>query len=205
VGRASLPAPQETCKQTFARRACTNESGENMRILASIALMTMALNTAAADSSTQDACRALIMDYAYYRDHPDVKAYGDLFTEDAELSILGDTRIGRSAIRERLAEVTGSTVHLMSTIRITEVSATEATGVSYVTVYTAPDGAGPHTVSGYAGIGEYHDVFRKTVDGWKIAKRTLVMRLRDASFQPPGPPSGQPTGEPAAVTTPSVR
>ncbi len=139
----------------------------------------------AAESSTYDACRDLIMDYAYYRDHKNPDAYAALFTEDAELSILGDVRKGRDAIRQRLAEVTGNTVHLMSTIRITQVSETEATGVSYVTVYAMPPGEDPHTVDGWAGIGEYHDTYHKTAEGWKIAKRSLAMRLRDSGFKPP--------------------
>ncbi len=135
--------------------------------------------------ATEDACRDLIMDYAWYRDHPDANAYAALFTEDAELSILGETFKGRDAISQRLTASSGSTVHLMSTIRITKVDEDTATGRSYVTVYTAPPGAGPHTVSGYAAIGEYHDDFRKSEAGWFIAKRVLVLRLRDANFKPP--------------------
>ena len=135
--------------------------------------------------TTEDACRQLVMDYAWYRDHPDADAYAALFTEDAELSILGETFKGREAITQRLTASTGSTAHLMSTVRINKVDDDTATGVSYVTVYTAPPGPGPHTVSGYAAIGEYHDDFRKTDAGWQIKKRVLVLRLRDANFKPP--------------------
>lgn len=138
--------------------------------------------------STYDSCRDLIMDYAYFRDHKNAEALAALFTDDAELSILGDVRKGREAIRQRLAEMSGNTVHLMSTIRISKLSESEATGVSYVTVYAMPPGDDPHTVDGWAGIGEYHDTFRKTADGWKIAKRTLALRLRDSGYKPPVPP-----------------
>ena len=134
---------------------------------------------------TIEACRQLVMDYAWYRDHPDAKAYAALFTEDAELSILGETFKGREAITQRLTASSGSTVHLMSTIRINKVDENTATGVSYVTVYTAPPGPGPHTVSGYAAIGEYHDDFRRTDTGWQIKQRVLVLRLRDSNFKPP--------------------
>ena len=146
-------------------------------------LLTILVSPAWADT-TADACRQLIMDYAWYRDHPDPDAYGALFTEDAELTILGETFKGRAAIRERLTTSAGSTVHLMSTVRITNVSETLATGLSYVTVYTAPPGPGPHDVSGYAAIGEYHDEFRKSSAGWQIARRLLVLRLRDSNFKP---------------------
>lgn len=152
--------------------------------LALLLLVTTLTQLAWADT-IEDACRNLIMDYAWYRDHPDANAYAALFTQDAELSILGETFKGRDAIRQRLTASSGSTVHLMSTIRINVVDDANATGLSYVTVYTAPVGAGPHTVSGYAAIGEYHDDFRKTQAGWQIAKRVLVLRLRDANFKPP--------------------
>ncbi len=156
--------------------------------LATCLLLTAFASLSFADT-TEEACRQLIMDYAWYRDHPDadtIEAYGALFTEDAELSILGETYKGRAAIRDRLTASTGSTVHLMSTMRITPVSEVAAVGTSYVTVYSAPPGAGSHEVSGYAAIGEYQDEFRKTSDGWKIAKRVLVMRLRDANYKPAG-------------------
>ncbi len=154
-----------------------------MRLALLLLLTTLAPLTWA--DTIDDACRHLIMDYAWYRDHPDANAYATLFTQDAELSILGETFKGRDAIRQRLTASSGSTVHLMSTIRINVVDDATATGLSYVTVYTAPAGAGPHSVSGYAAIGEYHDDFRKTEAGWQIAKRVLVMRLRDANFKPP--------------------
>lgn len=140
------------------------------------------------DSRSDDAytaCERLVLDYAWYRDHPDADRYAALFTEDAELSILGETYRGRPSIRQRLQSASGRTVHLMSGIRIDQDSATSARGTSYVTVYTTPAGDGPHDVKGFAAIGEYHDEFRKTAEGWQIARRTLVVRLRDASVPPP--------------------
>lgn len=140
---------------------------------------------AAAENSMEDACKALIMDYAIHRDHKNVDDYAALFTDDAKLSVLGDVRIGRAAIRERLAQASGTTVHLMSTIRITRKSADTASGISYATIYTAPPGDGPHAVPGFAGIGEYHDTFQLTADGWRISERVLVMKLTGPGFTPP--------------------
>jgi len=59
----------------------------------------------------------------------------------------------------------------MSSIHIVPVDADHATGVSYATIYSAP--AGATTVEGFAVIGEYHDEFRRTPDGWKIQTRVL--------------------------------
>ena len=51
----------------------------------------------------------------------------------------------------------------MSTIRIFPVDQNTATGVSYVTVYSAPPGV--NVVEGFAAVGEYHDEFVRTDAG----------------------------------------
>lgn len=119
------------------------------------------------------ACTDLVLDYAYYRDRPDPTGFANVFAENATLTVLGDTFKGREAIGKRLqGAVRGPQFrHLMSTIRIFPQDQLHATGVSYVTVYTAPHGA--TEVEGFAGIGEYHDEFVLTPVGWKIASRVF--------------------------------
>ena len=62
----------------------------------------------------------------------------------------------------------------MSTIHIVPVDSDHATGVSYATIYSAP--AGESSVSSFALMGEYHDEFVRTAEGWKISKRVLVQK-----------------------------
>ena len=122
------------------------------------------------------ACTDLVLDYAYYRDRPDAQRVADLFAEEAILTVLGQQFKGRDAIRARLQGAAQGPVfrHLMSTIRIFVESDRRATGVSYVTVYSAPSGDLPAPLSVPLGVGEYHDVFVSTDAGWKIERRSFV-------------------------------
>lgn len=131
------------------------------------------------------ACESLVLDYAYYRDREDLQLAAQgvaaVFTEDATLTVSGQSFTGRQAIHDRIADQTDPPLfaHLMSTIRIFPQSATKATGVSYATVYVAPRPAqGSALAEGFAAVGEYHDEFRLTEQGWRIAKRTFIARIR---------------------------
>ena len=141
-------------------------------------LVLLLVGCAPVKEDIEAACTDLVRDYAYHRDRLDAAEVANLFTEDAKMSVLGQEFDGRGAIERRMLDGKGGPVtrHLMSTIRIFPESADRATGVSYVTVYISPrrDGDGPLPVEGFGGIGEYHDVFERTSDGWKIAARTFV-------------------------------
>lgn len=118
-------------------------------------------------------CINLVTDYAYHRDRFDAAEFSNLFTEDASLSVGNQTWEGRSNIRARIEglDKSGSIRHLMSTIRIEPIDELHARGVSYATIYTAA--AGSNSTEGFAIIGEYHDRFVLTDDGWKISNREL--------------------------------
>jgi uncharacterized protein (TIGR02246 family) len=122
------------------------------------------------------ACSNLVTDYAYHRDQFNAKEFASLFTEDASLTVVNQTWVGREDIEQRIEGLkTGSTIrHEMSTIRIVPIDENNATGVSYATIYSAP--LGETSVSGFALMGEYHDEFVRTADGWKISKRVLVQK-----------------------------
>lgn len=118
-------------------------------------------------------CSNLVTDYAYHRDRFDAAAFSNLFTEDASLSVGNQTWVGRREIRARIEglDSTTSIRHLMSTIRIEPIDERHASGVSYATIYTSAPGS--NSVEGFAIIGEYHDDFVLTDDGWRIQKREL--------------------------------
>ncbi|MBL4573276.1 MAG: nuclear transport factor 2 family protein [Gammaproteobacteria bacterium] len=118
-------------------------------------------------------CINLVTDYAYHRDRFDATEFANLFTEDASLSVGSQTWEGRDNIRARIEglDKSGSIRHLMSTIRIEPIDELHASGVSYATIYTSA--AGSNSIEGFAIIGEYHDNFVLTDDGWKISKREL--------------------------------
>lgn len=140
-------------------------------------------NTAGPTDAYQ-ACEALVLDYAYYRDREDLQTAAEgvagLFTEDATLTVNGQSFQGRAAIFERIAGQSNAplTAHMMSTIRIFPESGQRATGVSYATVYVVPkQGDTPVTADGFTAVGEYHDEFVRTPAGWRIAKRNFITRI----------------------------
>ena len=118
-------------------------------------------------------CINLVTDYAFYRDRFDAEGFASLFTDDATLTVVGQTWNGRNDIRQRIKGMDNTTTirHLMSTIRIVPVDDNHATGVSYATIYSTP--AGSNAVEGFAIMGEYHDEFVRTPQGWKIQKLVL--------------------------------
>ena len=145
------------------------------------ALCFSASTTSFAAEDVYRACSNLVTDYAYHRDQFNATEFANLFTEDASLTVVNQTWVGRTDIRQRIEELkTGSTIrHEMSTIRIVPVDDYHATGVSYATIYAAA--AGETWVSGFVLMGEYHDEFVRTAEGWKISNRVLISKY---SLQP---------------------
>jgi len=128
----------------------------------------------------RDACSALVIDYAQYRDQFDAEAFANLFTEDGIL-IIGDSRWeGRDAIRARIEALDSRTTirHHMSSIRITQQDAFNATGVSYAVIYSSPASNSSNEISGPALIGDYIDRYVLTAEGWRISRRELVTTHR---------------------------
>jgi uncharacterized protein (TIGR02246 family) len=146
------------------------------RLMLITALCFSASTTSFAAEDVYRACSNLVTDYAYHRDQFNATEFADLFTEDASLTVVNQTWVGRTDIGQRIEELkTGSTIrHEMSTIRIVPVDDYHATGVSYATIYAAA--AGETSVSGFALMGEYHDEFVRTAQGWKISKRVLISK-----------------------------
>ncbi|MEM9622313.1 MAG: nuclear transport factor 2 family protein [Pseudomonadota bacterium] len=121
----------------------------------------------------------LVLNYAYYRDVLEADAVADLFTADATMTVLGQTYTGRAAIRQRIADARSNaeepvTRHLMSTQRFFQSAADRARGVSYVAVLGAPQQELPIRSERFLAVGEYHDEFVRTSQGWKIARREFV-------------------------------
>lgn len=142
------------------------------RLLLGALLSLMLTPTLYAEDVYRD-CINLVTDYAYHRDRYDAEAFSNLFTDDASLTVGGQTWEGRMEIRKRIEGLNSATTirHLMSTIRIVPVDELNATGVSYATIYSSPEGAA--AVEGFAIMGEYHDEFVRTEAGWRIQKRVL--------------------------------
>jgi hypothetical protein len=131
------------------------------------------------------ACERLAIDYSFYADSQQLEAWSNLFAEDAEMTLFGQTHKGRAAI---LGSLNGgnrgavATFHSNSNIRIDVVSQTEARGTVGVTLFAAPkkDGVAQVKEITPAVVGHYEDVYRKTAEGWRIAKRGFTMVISRA-------------------------
>jgi hypothetical protein len=133
----------------------------------------------------EHACARLAVDYSFYADSQQLEAWSKLFAEDAEMTMFGQTHKGRAAI---LASLNGgnagavATFHSNSNIRIDVVSPTEAKGTVGVTLFAAPrkDGVAQVKEITPAVVGHYVDEYRKTAEGWRIARRGFNMLISRA-------------------------
>jgi len=109
-------------------------------------------------------------------DDGDLSEYAQLFTEDGSWTgPAGDTRTGRADIiagaqQRRDDGIQGpgtNSFHLISNINI-EVDGDTATGKTYYHYYRNAD-ATPQLTT----MGVYRDEFRRTPEGWRMAKRVI--------------------------------
>jgi 3-phenylpropionate/cinnamic acid dioxygenase small subunit len=128
------------------------------------------------------ACERLCLDYAHYADTGQSDDWANLFAEDGQMRLFGKEHVGRAAIR---ASSSGggpnTTVHSLSNIRIEAISADEARGTNYVTVYSQ-DKAAPSSASLVPVlVGIYRDDYRRTAEGWRIARRAFQPLIKPVS------------------------
>ncbi len=131
------------------------------------------------------ACERLEHDYAIYRDRGDAEAFANIFTEEGEWGRPTTVLKGRDAIRDYIASSSDhppeAHMQFTTTIQITPVNETTATGISYAIVLEAPipeDGL-PVTISAFQVASESRSLYKLTDDGWKIATREYTTMFVD--------------------------
>jgi uncharacterized protein (TIGR02246 family) len=124
------------------------------------------------------AVRNVIARVALYADGlGSVDEYAELFTADAEWLMPGSPRRGRDQIRAGSAERRAAggvgpgshSRHVVSTVAVTHTGPDEAVADSYWVYYVDTDEA-PRVQL----LGHYHDAFRRTSDGWLLARREIT-------------------------------
>ena len=135
--------------------------------------------------AVEHACTRLALDYSHYADSAQFDAWAALFTEDAEMVLMGQRHKGRAAIRASVGKGDPNAVasfHSLSNIRIDVVNAELARGTVGVTLFMAPkvNGVGSAKVMAPAAIGNYHDTYKKTAEGWRIARREFAATIMRA-------------------------
>jgi hypothetical protein len=128
--------------------------------------------------SPEEACRRLVVEFAHLLDHRRFEETAALFAEDAVWDRHGESLVGPSAILGVLRERPSTQVerHVMTTTLVDRVTDTECTAVSYVLIYRASEGSPTPLPL----VGEFHDRFVLTAQGWRFAYRTSVAAFASA-------------------------
>jgi hypothetical protein len=125
----------------------------------------------------EDECRDLVVAWAH---HTDQSRFADtiaLFADDATWIRGGKTLSGRGEIMANLEKREPGTVvrHLVAGSRIAVKSDDQAEGVTYYVVFRgtadSEPPAFPLALDRIFAMGETHDRFRRTPEGWRIAYR----------------------------------
>ncbi len=123
------------------------------------------------------AIRNLIVRVAQYADGlGSVDQYAELFTEDAAWLMPGSERHGRDDIRAGSAERRAAggvgpgsnSRHVVTSVAVELTGPDDAEADSYW-LYWVDTHESPRVQL----MGHYHDAFRRTADGWKLARREI--------------------------------
>ncbi len=129
----------------------------------------------------------LIIAAARYLDIHEYQKYADLFGEDGvwDRSDVGP-QIGREQIMKFFDRHSKTLFvrHVVSNILIDVEDKDSANSVTYITLYRYDDGEKtpepPVPLTGPFMVAEWHDNFKRTIEGWKIATRKSKAGFRVA-------------------------
>jgi hypothetical protein len=128
------------------------------------------------------ACERLCLEYARLIDLGRASEAIDLFTDDAELSLTAGPMHGRDEISTFLVKREAAAVasrHVTTNVTIDVQSATEASGVAYITLYRREhSGDGPASLGPPNFVGHYADEFVLTDAGWRFRRRTSTIAFQ---------------------------
>jgi len=127
------------------------------------------------------ACLQLVTDYCHLTDHGEAAKVAAQFTDDGvwksgERVMSGREKIQRG-FQKRQENTARVSRHVCTTARIEVLDADSARGCVYLTLYRH-DGEPGRALSpliGPAMVGEYHDEFRRTPEGWRFQRRELMI------------------------------
>ena len=123
-------------------------------------------------------CMDLIHRLAQYSDHHECELSADLFTADGSWTRGGTPYKGRAAILSSFNGAAGQILrHFVTNTVIDILDDSHAEAVSYYLLYRyVPDASVPKSPMPLGmpfSLGEWHDKFVKTIDGWRIAHREV--------------------------------
>jgi hypothetical protein len=128
----------------------------------------------------QLACSAVATAFAYHVDRNETERVVQLFTEDGEFKRPGLAAKGHDQIRAWMKSRPATTVtrHVGTPLMFTEFNLDTAKAISYFSMYHGERlGDSIPALHGPVAIAEYHDEYRKTDAGWRIARRKVFIAL----------------------------
>jgi hypothetical protein len=142
--------------------------------------MTVATDLSALDRlEIREACQRLALDYSFFADSGRMDEWSQLFADDGELRLFGQTHTGPAAIRAAVGAGRGPSalsVHAITNHRIDILSESEAEGTVYIILFAGErkDGGPVAAAQITPGmVGTYQDAYKRTAAGWKFARRAF--------------------------------
>jgi 3-phenylpropionate/cinnamic acid dioxygenase small subunit len=121
------------------------------------------------------AINELVTEYAWLLDHRKWHDVIDLCTDDAVLNIRGREIIGKPGLaawaEHRAENKTRRTQHQMTNLRLEAETPDRVTGTASLVLVVAKGGSGTYVDL----VGEYHDEYVRTADGWRFRRRRLKL------------------------------
>jgi hypothetical protein len=134
------------------------------------------------DADWWSSCQALAIAFVNGLDKRRYDETAALFTDDGVFDRWGQIIAGRNALRQWMdtRPVDIVTRHVCTNFEARRVGEDSAQGSILFTFYRAQAGLdpGPLPLIGPEMIGEYVDQFRRTPDGWRIARRQVVIEFQ---------------------------
>jgi len=127
----------------------------------------------------KDECRELSLRFGRFQDERRYEDLPELMVAEGTYTRLGEELTIADFIEWVGTMPPNKTRHFVTDIDFSEVSEVSAKGISYYTLYLySGDGETPYPLDGPFVVGEYHEEFTKTDEGWKIKSREARIIFR---------------------------
>jgi len=127
----------------------------------------------------KDKCRALSLRYGRLQDERRYEDLPQLMTVDGTYTRLGEKLTIADFIEWVGTMPVNKTRHFVTDIDFSEVNDVSAKGISYYTLYLYNgEDETPYPLDGPFVVGEYHEEFVRTDNGWKIKSREARIIFR---------------------------
>ncbi len=136
------------------------------------------------EAAIERACARLAIAFTNHVDNRRPDEAAAVFARDGEFERRGETLAGRDVIRDTLKArpATMLTRHMCANLAIDVIDENNARGVVSFTVYmhqfAEGEAGGVAPLRDPEAIGEYHDVYVRTDEGWRIKRRNTTVAFR---------------------------